>query len=536
MTKFLLLLSASLLSFSALAQTIEDDFEGNGTINAWVGDDCNVDPDFTNPFSNVNNPSSGVLQYADVGGSFANVRFDVGANLDLSDNHTFSLKIYVASADVTGNQPNQVSLKLQDGTLAQPWVTQTEVIKPIVLDEWQTISFDFRNDNFINLDAGSPDPVDRDDLNRVLIQINGENNNDQVTAYIDDFSYDGSIPTPEPEVDYTRLIWSDEFDEGPQLDTSKWHQQTLLPNGNSWYNNEVQHYTDRVENSFVEDGKLHIRAIKETFTDQGVTKEYTSARLNSKFAFTRGKVEVRAKLPTGGGTWPAIWTLGKNIDEPGGYWQPTHGTVPWPACGEIDIMEHWGHNQNYVSSALHTPSSFGGTVNVGGMMNPTASDSFHVYSMIWSEDKIRFFLDGFNFYTYDPEVQNMDTWPFIADQYILLNIAIEPSIDPQFTQSDMVIDYVRVYGEEAPQSTGFIENDEQFDIYPNPATDMVHFNLPVGMSNATVAVYSLEGLLISSRSAKGRYLALETEGLSKGVYIVRASSQNRAIQERLILR
>jgi beta-glucanase (GH16 family) len=170
------------------------------------------------------------------------------------------------------------------------------------------------------------------------------------------------------------------------------------------------------------------------------------------------------------------------------------------------------------------------------MMNPTASDSFHVYSMIWSEDKIRFFLDGFNFYTYDPEVQNMDTWPFIADQYILLNIAIEPSIDPQFTQSDMVIDYVRVYGEEAPQSTGFIENDEQFDIYPNPATDMVHFNLPVGMSNATVAVYSLEGLLISSRSAKGRYLALETEGLSKGVYIVRASSQNRAIQERLILR
>lgn len=461
---------------TAKAQTLEDNFEGNSSL-VWVGDDCGVDPQFSNPHNNAQNSSLQVLKYDDTGGLYANVRFDIGTNLDLSSNSTFSFKIYVASSSLTGNQANQVSLKLQDGRLPQPWVNQTEIIKPITLNQWQTVSFDFRNDAFINLQAGSPDPKDRDDLNRVLIQVNGENNTDYVVAYIDDFSYDGVLPIPPPEADYSRLLWADEFD-GNALDTSKWHHQTLLPNGSSWYNNEVQHYTNRVENSFVSNGMLHIRAIKAPFTDQGVTKEYTSARLNSKFAFTQGKVEVRAKLPRGSGTWPAIWTLGKNIDEPGGYWQPNHGTVSWPACGEIDIMEHWGHNQNYVSSALHTPSSFGGTVNVGGIINPTASDSFHVYSMIWDEKRIRFFLDGFNFYTYEPEVQNMETWPFVADQYILLNVAMQGNIDPAFTQSDMVIDYVRVYGTAAPQGNIQVKETSSLEIYPIPAQSFVHTNAP----------------------------------------------------------
>ena len=95
-----------------------------------------------------------------------------------------------------------------------------------------------------------------------------------------------------------------------------------------------------------------IEKLKETYNNQGQTKQYTSARLNSKFAFKYGKIVCRAKLPTGIGTWPAIWTLGKNIDENGAYWDNLgFGTKSWPACGEIDIMEHWGSNQNYVQSA-----------------------------------------------------------------------------------------------------------------------------------------------------------------------------------------
>ena len=135
------------------------------------------------------------------------------------------------------------------------------------------------------------------------------------------------------------LVWSDEFDGNGSIDSGNWFHQTQLPLGGSWYNGEIQHYTDRIDNSYVSNGTLKIVAKEETYTDQGYTKEYTSARLNSKYAFTYGKVEIRAKLPEGIGTWPALWMLGKNIDEPGAYWETQgYGTTPWTACGEVDII------------------------------------------------------------------------------------------------------------------------------------------------------------------------------------------------------
>lgn len=244
---------------------------------------------------------------------------------------------------------------------------------------------------------------------------------------------------------FNNLVWSDEFNTNGAVNPANWHHQTQLPIGNSWYNGEVQHYTNRQINSNVSGGILNIVAKKENFTDQGVTKQYTSARLNSKFAFKYGRVEVRAKLPTGAGTWPAIWTLGKNIIEPGAYWSSTHGTVNWPACGEIDIMEHWGNNQNYVQSAMHTPSSFGGTVNIGGQTVATASSQFHIYTLEWTSEKMTFSVDGVVHYVYNPPVKDANTWPFDSDQYILLNLAMQPAIDPLFNQSAMEVDYVRVY-------------------------------------------------------------------------------------------
>ncbi|MGB6038121.1 MAG: glycoside hydrolase family 16 protein [Cryomorphaceae bacterium] len=246
---------------------------------------------------------------------------------------------------------------------------------------------------------------------------------------------------------YTQLVWADEFNGNGAVNGTKWHHQTLLPNGNSWFNGELQHYTDRTENSSQSGGSLFINAIKEPFSDQGITKQYTSARLNSKFAFTYGRVVVRAKLPQGAGTWPAIWMLGKNITEPGGFFYDQFGTVGWPACGEIDIMEHWGVNPNYVSAALHTPSSFGGTVNVGGTNLPDVFNTFHIYEMEWSPERIVFSVDGNEFYTYEPAVQNADTWPFDSDQYLLLNVAINGDISQSFQESAMEIDYVRVYQE-----------------------------------------------------------------------------------------
>ena len=253
------------------------------------------------------------------------------------------------------------------------------------------------------------------------------------------------------DVVYSDLVWSDEFDINGAVNATKWHHQTQIPAGGSWYNGEVQHYTNQLANSFVNSGFLNIVAKKEVYTSQGYTKQYTSARLNSKFAFKYGRVDVRAKLPIQSGTWPAIWMLGKNINEDGAFFDPTHGTTDWPACGEIDIMEHGitpSQPAGYIQSALHTPSSFGSTTNIGGTIANNLGTDFHVYSMNWSPFQITFLLDGVAFYTYSPAVKNANNWPFDADQYLLLNIAmggVAGNIPSNFNQATMEIDYVRVY-------------------------------------------------------------------------------------------
>jgi beta-glucanase (GH16 family) len=253
------------------------------------------------------------------------------------------------------------------------------------------------------------------------------------------------------DVVYSKLVWTDEFTTNGAIDTAKWFHQTQLPDGNNWYNGEVQHYTDRTVNSIVSNGLLNIVAKKETFTHQLKTKNYTSARLNSKFAFTYGRVDIKAKIPMGAGTWPAIWLLGKNIIEPGAFFTSQFGTTHWPACGEIDIMEHGiFHSQlaNFINSAIHTTSSSGSTINQGGKLATNLGTDYHVYTMNWSPNQLTFLLDNVVYYTYKPTVKNASTWPFDKDQYILLNIAmggVAGAIPSSFTQESMLIDYVRVY-------------------------------------------------------------------------------------------
>lgn len=509
------------LPFMTHSQTLEDDFEGNGTITSWVGDDCVIDANFANPFPQGINISTTVLKYDDQGGAFANVHFDIANTFELTTKYTFSLNIYVPSNGLTGSQPNQVSLKLQDGTLGAPWSTQSEIIKTLNLDTWQTLTFDFKNDNFINLDAGSLPPTQRQDFNRVLIQINGENNTDKTLAYIDDFFYDGALAV---DPVYDKLVWSDEFDGNRMIDTSKWFHQTQLPISGSWYNGEIQHYTDRLDNTFLDGGMLNMVAKKETFPDQGHTKEYTSARLNSKFAFTYGKVEVRAKLPSGVGTWPAIWMLGKNIDEDGAYYDNLGlGTTPWPACGEIDIMEHWGHNQNYVQSATHTPSSSGATVNHGGRTIPTASSDFHVYGLLWTPEKLVFSIDSVVHYTYNPLVQDAATWPFNAEQYLLLNIAIQPTIEPSFRESTMEVDYVRVYQQRALANDPGAQSSTPI-FYPNPVTDELYISIDDASGQLLpIHIYSMDGKRLKTyneRVNNGQIVLRNLGELAKGMYLV----------------
>ncbi len=231
------------------------------------------------------------------------------------------------------------------------------------------------------------------------------------------------------------MIFSEEFNYSGAPNSSRWTYDIGRGDG-GWGNNEAQFYTSRPENVVVDNGILKITAKKENY--EGAA--YTSTRLKTqgKFNFKYGKVEVRAKLPQGGGTWPAIWTLGSNIT-----------SVGWPACGEIDIMEHVGNNANTIISAIHTPSSYGGTQNKATTTVPTATTEFHVYGLEWTPERLVFSVDGKVHYTYNPATKNSSTWPFDSSQFLILNIAVGGTlggaIDPDFISGTMEVDYVRVY-------------------------------------------------------------------------------------------
>lgn len=334
--------------------------------------------------------------------------------------------------------------------------------------------------------------------------------------------------------DNFELVWSDEFNgEGP-LDATKWFHQTQLPNGNSWYNGEIQHYTDRTDNSYMSAGTLKIVAKSENFTDQGVTKTYTSARLNSKFAFTYGFVSIRAKMPVGVGTWPALWTLGQNITEPGGFWFSSMGTVSWPACGELDIIEHWGSNQNFVQSAIHTPSSFGNTQNKGGQVVPTTSSDFHIYSMDWSPERIIFSVDGVEHYTYEPSTQNDSTWPFDANQYLLLNVAVLPDISSNFAESAMEVDYVRVF-QNTTLAVQEVQSTSGVLLSSNPATETLSLKVRANLIGGNFSIYNLLGQEVFSKDLQNIDTVISMSPYKSGLYIIKIRHGDTIITEKILI-
>jgi beta-glucanase (GH16 family) len=177
------------------------------------------------------------------------------------------------------------------------------------------------------------------------------------------------------------------------------------------------------------------------FFDFGVSPAggaaYTSARIKSEnlYEFTYGRVEIRAKLPSAGGTWPALWTLGANFD-----------SVGWPASGEMDIMEHVGNNPNVTSSALHYPGNSGGSAVTNSTSTPTATSEFHNYTIEWTADSIKFVVDDELIHL---SFVNSTSTPFNSDFFFIMNIAmggtLGGTIDPAFTQDTMEVDYIRVY-------------------------------------------------------------------------------------------
>ena len=237
-----------------------------------------------------------------------------------------------------------------------------------------------------------------------------------------------TVSEVQPKDQFTNLVWSDEFSNDGALNSNNWVHEV----GDSWYNNEVQSYTSRLENSKVEDGKLKIIAKKESYNGNS----YTSARIisNTKKDFTYGRVDIRAKMPGKKGTWPALWLLGSNFN-----------SVTWPACGEIDILESAQSNNFRVQSTVHHPDNYGeGDSNITNEYTDI-SEKFHVYSLVWTKQAITFYVDEKPHHI----VGNSCALPFNWDQFIILNVAMGGTmggeIATDFESDIMEIDYVRIY-------------------------------------------------------------------------------------------
>lgn len=251
-------------------------------------------------------------------------------------------------------------------------------------------------------------------------------------------------PAPSPTADLVRpanykLVWSDEFDKAGLPDSAKWAYDTGM-NKQGWHNRELQYYSGpRAENAEVRDGRLVITARKESMTqaaDWG-GQRYTSTRLLTagKADWTYGFFEVRAKLPCGKGTWPAIWMLGSQ----GG----------WPAGGELDIMEQVGSKPTHVFSTTHTTSGSGGNGKGAGTQVADACSAFHTYQMLWTTSEVRFGIDGKQHFVYPNAGTGKAQWPFDAPQFMILNIAIGGDLGGEVDDSifpvKFEIDFVRVY-------------------------------------------------------------------------------------------
>lgn len=329
------------------------------------------------------------------------------------------------------------------------------------------------------------------------------------------------------------LVWSDEFDYAGAVDASKWFHQTYPPNNGSWFNNEEQHYTNQLSNSSVDNGTLKITAIKESYEDPstGSTKQYTSARLNSKYAFKYGRVEVRAKLPPAQGTWPAIWTLGKNISETGAYWQTQgYGDTSWPFCGEIDIMEQ-DTNKSKTSGAFHFPDTSGNhTYTYDTIDVSDTGNTWHVYAMEWTAESISLMVDGVVFHS----LNNSQNPYFDNEHFILLNIAmgggLGGTIPASFTSSIMEIDYVRVY-QIQPLALGPLEKST-INLYPNPAKDMLLIAAP-RVDNIHVQAYDLHGKLLLKRKVNNSLI--DVSSFDAGVYLFELRLDNTLVVKKVII-
>ena len=258
-------------------------------------------------------------------------------------------------------------------------------------------------------------------------------------------SFDSRAITPQTKYPKWKQVWSDEFSgsNGSPVDPKKWSAEV---GGSGWGNRELEYYTDRPTNAFQSDGSLNIMVLKESFKGKdGISREYTSARLTTKqiFTSTYGRFEARMKLPRGQGIWPAFWMLGADISK-----------VGWPRCGEIDIMENIGKEPSIIHGTIHGPG-YSGAQGISSSyslgQNEAFADAFHKFAVEWEPNVLRFYCDDVLYKTLTPgDLPEGKTWVYDHPFFLLLNVAVggnwpgSPDATTTFPQV-MLVDYVRVY-------------------------------------------------------------------------------------------
>lgn len=233
------------------------------------------------------------------------------------------------------------------------------------------------------------------------------------------------------------LVWEDNFDAAGLPDPKIWsYEEGYIRNG------EAQYYTkERAENARIEDGKLILEARSDNWNNHKITA--ASINTYGKKSILYGRVEVKAKLPTGVGTWPAIWMLGDAV----------HKGMGWPAGGEIDIMENVGYEPDVIHANIHTKAynnvkktNKGNKISIEKPYN-----DYHIYAVEWFEDHMDFFVDDQKYFTFQNEKTGNDAWPFDKPHYILINLAIggawggQKGIDDKIFPQKYYIDYVKVF-------------------------------------------------------------------------------------------
>jgi len=386
--------------------------------------------------------------------------------------HSWSVQLLQSPVVVEGFHKYRVSFKARaskekrigvkiGGIAARGWPAYnpgTDESGGMVFDlttEWKTYEFEF-------IMRQETDPKARFEfqLGRVVGMVWLDDVKMEDVGTIEVSQPEDEIYTEEDEdkVEDWELIWSQEFDS-ETVDTSVWNFE--IGNGHAkgipgWGNAELEYYTDR--NAFIEEGCLVIEAREEDVSDEYGSYNYTSARMTTegKFEVKYGKIEIRAKLPTGKGIWTALWMLGSDI-----------GKVGWPACGEIDIMEMLGHEVRTIYGTVHGPG-YSGSASIGIAYElpedgPDFSEDFHTFAIEWDEDEIEWYVDGRLYHVLSKdELEALELeWVFDHPFFLIVNVAVGgywpgyPDETTKFPQR-MYIDYIRVYEDVNPER---IENE-----------------------------------------------------------------------------